>query len=201
MTGKQKYTTDFSINDVEILDIKASHYGLMQVSCLTLRHRLYEGGWGQRIEGEVLFNKPEVCVLLCDPDLDKVLRVEPFRARCLDDENGPWKLELIAGPIDNETQVESVENVAIRETKGGAGIKIDRLLLVCEYYNSPGSSNEKLNIFCARIDVAKASEYQAIFGLNDEHEDIRPVIIDRLVAELRVKEALINNAMSIISIQ
>ena len=32
MTGKQKYTTDFSINDVEILDIKASHSGLMQVS-------------------------------------------------------------------------------------------------------------------------------------------------------------------------
>ncbi|MFZ8928044.1 MAG: ADP-ribose diphosphatase [Gammaproteobacteria bacterium] len=148
-----------------------------------------------------MFNKPEVCVLLCDPDLDKVLMVEPFRAGCLDDENEPWKLELIAGPVDNETQVESVEFVAIRQTKGGAGIKIDRLLLVCEYYNSPGSSNEKLNIFCARIDVAKASEYQAIFGLNDEHEDIRPVIIDRLVAELGVKEALINNAMSIISIQ
>ncbi len=113
--------------------------------------------------------------------------VEPFRAGCLDDENGPWKLELIVGPVDNETQVESVENVAIRETKGGAGIKIDRLMSVCEYYNSPGSSNEKLNIFCARIDVAKASEYQAIFGLNDGHEDIRPVIIDRLVAELGVK--------------
>jgi len=32
MTGKQKNTTDFSINDVEILDIKASHSGLMQVS-------------------------------------------------------------------------------------------------------------------------------------------------------------------------
>lgn len=127
--------------------------------------------------------------------------VEPFRAGCLDDENGPRKLELIAGPVDNETQVESVENVAIRETKGGAGIKIDRLMSVCEYYNSPGSSNEKLNIFCARIDVAKASEYQAIFGLNDEHEDIRPVIIDRLVAELGVKEALINNAISIIVIQ
>ncbi len=127
--------------------------------------------------------------------------VEPFRVGCLDDENGPRKLELIVGPVDNETQVESVENVAIRKTKGGAGIKIDRLMSVCVYYNSPGSSNEKLNIFCARIDVAKASEYQAIFGLNDEHEDIRPVIIDRLVAELGVKEALINNAMSIIAIQ
>ncbi len=148
-----------------------------------------------------MFNKPEVCVLLCDPDLDKVLMVEPFRAECLDDDNGPWELGLIAGPVDNETQVESLENVAIRETKGGAGIKIDPLWPVCEYYNSPGSSNEKLNIFCARIDVAKASEYQAIFGLNDEHEDIRPVIIGRLVAEQGVKEALINNTMSIIAIQ
>jgi len=132
MTGRQKHTTDLGINDVEILDIKASYSGFMQVLGLTRRHRLYEAGWSQGIEGEVVFNKPEVCVLLCDPDLDKVLRVEPFRAGCLDDENGPWKLELIAGPIDNETQVESVENVAIRETKGGAGIKIDRLLLVCE---------------------------------------------------------------------
>jgi len=71
--------------------------------------------------------------LLYDPDLDKVLMVEQLRAGCLDDENGPWKLELIAGPVDNETQVESVEKVAIRETKGGAGIKIDRLMSVCEY--------------------------------------------------------------------
>ena len=50
-----------------------------------------------------MFNKPEVCVLLCDPDLDKVLMVEPFRAGCLDEENGPRKLELIAGPVENET--------------------------------------------------------------------------------------------------
>ena len=117
MTGRQKHTTDLGINDVEILDIKASYSGFMQVLGLTRRHRLYEAGWSQGIEGEVVFNKPEVCVLLCDPDLAKVLMVEPYRAGCLDDENGPWKLELIAGPIDNETQVESVENVAIRETK------------------------------------------------------------------------------------
>ena len=185
----------FSIQDVEILDNKTCYSGFLSIDRLKLRHRLFEGGWSGEFSRELMRRAPGVGVLLYDPDLDKVILVEQFRVGCLDNEAGPWVLELVAGIVEDQ---ESVTDVAIREAREEANLEIGAVIPVSEYYNSPGGSNEKLSVFCARADAAKA---EGVFGLKDESEDIRTVVLTRKEAEEAVRTGRINNAMCIIAIQ
>ncbi|MDT8398654.1 MAG: NUDIX domain-containing protein [Pseudomonadales bacterium] len=187
---------DFSIKDVEILDNETCFDGFLSISRIRLRHRLYAGGWSQAFSRELMCRRPGVGVLLYDPVLDKVVLVQQFRVGCLDDEqNGPWAIELVAGIVDAD---ESPEDVAIREAQEEAKLGIRTLIPVCQYYNSPGGSNEKLWIFCAGVDADKAG---GIHGLADENEDIQTLVMSRTEAEAAVAAGRINNAMSIIAIQ
>ena len=195
MPSKNSVTSEFSIKDVEILDNTECYSGFMQVNKLVLKHRLFQGGWSASIQREVVHRAPGVGVLLYDPDLDKVLMVEQFRVGCLGDDRSPWKLELVAGLIDKD---ETAETVAIREAAEEADARIDRVIPVCEYYNSPGSSSETISIFCARID---ANRDTGVFGLDTEHEDIRTVLLSRESAEQAILDGVIDNAMSIIALQ
>lgn len=195
MSSEKVGTTDFSIKDVEILDNTTCYSGFMQLNRITLKHRLFQGGWSAELMREVVHRDPGVGVLLYDPDLDKVLMVEQFRVGCLEDAGSPWKLELVAGLIDKD---ESAREVAIRETEEEAGVRIDRVIPVCEYYHSPGSSSEKLSIFCAGFDARRE---EGVFGLDAEHEDIRTVLLSRQAAEQAIRDGVIDNAMSIIALQ
>jgi ADP-ribose pyrophosphatase len=71
-------------------------------------------------------------------------------------------------------------------------------LPICEYYNSPGWSSEKVSLFCAQVDAARA---HGVHGLDEEHEDILVVVITLAEAIAAVKTGLIHNAMTIIAIQ
>ncbi len=186
----------FKRSDVEVIARQSCYQGFLQIEKLTLKCRRYEGGWSGVFHRELMLRLRGVGVLLYDPLLDSVLLVEQFRAGCLDDaHNGPWALELVAGMLDSD---ESVEQVAIREVDEEAGITISELIPVCEYYNSPGGSNEHLSIYCAGFDASKGG---GIFGLAEEHEDIRTVIVPRSAALAAIVSGRINNAMSIIALQ
>ena len=186
----------FGVNDVEILDRVTCHDGFLKVDRLRLKCRLFEGGWSREFMREVLRREPGVGVLLYDPHLDKVLMVEQFRVGCLDDEvNGPWALELVAGLLEAG---ETAEAVARREADEEAGVNVGRLLRICEYYNSPGGSAEKLTVFCAGFD---ATSPVGIFGVDSEAENIRTRVLGRAEALEAVARGRINNAMSIIALQ
>ncbi|MEY4640993.1 MAG: hypothetical protein RLZZ227_987 [Pseudomonadota bacterium] len=186
----------FGLNDVEILARIPSYTGWLKIEKLHLKCRLFEGGWSQEFTRELLLRGHGVGVLLYDPHLDKVLMVEQFRVGCLDDvRNGPWALELVAGLLEAG---EIPEEVARREAVEEAGVSVGRLLQICEYYNSPGASNEKLTVFCAGFD---ASLPGGIFGVDDEFENIRTTILGRSEALAAVASGRINNAMSIIALQ
>jgi len=183
--------------DAEILDTVLCHNGFLRVERLTLRCRLFQGGWSRPFLREVLRREPGVGVLLYDPHLDKVLMVEQFRVGCLDDaRNGPWALELVAGLVESG---ETAAEVAIREVEEEAGLRIGKVLPVCEYYNSPGGSAEKLSVFCAAFDASAFAG--GIFGLQSESENIRTMVLGREEAQLAVQQGRINNAMSIIALQ
>jgi ADP-ribose pyrophosphatase len=186
----------FQLQDVDLLQREVCYQGFLKIEKLSLRTRLYAGGWSQPFERELLLRKPGVGVLLYDPTSDKVLLVEQFRPGCLEDPlNGPWALELVAGMLDTD---ENEQEVAIREAQEEAGVVISALLKVGSYFNSPGGSNERLTIYCAGFDASVAGGY---FGLPEEHEDIRTVIIERKLATLAIDSGRINNAMSIIALQ
>lgn len=192
----QKATPDFGKNDVEILETVNCYNGFWRIDKVRLRCRLFEGGWSRAFDREVLLRRPGVGVLLYDPHLDKVLLVEQFRIGCIDDSrNGPWALELVAGLLE---PAETPDDVAIRETFEETGLQINGLLRVCEYYNSPGGSAEKMTVFCAAFAAENAG---GIFGLATEAEDIRTVIMAREEALQAIQSGRINNAMSIIALQ
>lgn len=185
----------FDHDDYDNLGCETLHSGFLRVSRYTLRHRLFEGGWSEAFTREILERNPGVGVLLYDPDLDKVVLVEQFRAGCLGNSAGPWVLELVAGIIDTN---ESPEEVARREAREEAGLEVTTLIPVCDYYNSPGGSSEHLSIVCAHADALQAG---GVHGLDHEHEDIRTVVLDRQEAMAAIATGRINNAMAIIALQ
>jgi len=189
-------TVRFGLSDAEILDETVCHNGFLRIDRLTLRCRLFEGGWSRPFTREVLRREPGAGVLLYDPKLDKVLLVEQFRVGCLgDSRNGPWALELVAGLVEAG---ESPAAVVVREAQEEAGLQVGRVLPICEYYNSPGGSSEWLSVFCAAFDATAAG---GIFGLETESENIRTVLMGRDEALAAVQAGRINNAMSIIALQ
>lgn len=194
---KDELSPAFQLADVEVLDRQSCYQGFLRIDRLTLKHRRYGGGWSREFHRELLLRLPGVGVLLYDPVQDCVLLVEQFRTGCLDDENnGPWALELVAGILDTD---ESPAEVAVREAHEEAGIDIvGKLIPICRYYNSPGGSNERLSIYCARFD---ATQPTGVFGLAEENEDIRTVKMSRTAALAAIEGGRINNAMSIIALQ
>ncbi len=123
--------------------------------------------------------------------------VEQFRVGCIRDrQTGPWALELVAGLTEAD---EDLQTLVLREAQEEAGITLKKLIPIHEYYNSPGSSTEKVTLFCALADLQHFPE--GIHGQAQENENIRSLILDRAKAEAAMQSGQINNAMSIIALQ
>ena len=144
---------------------------------------------------ELILRPRAVGVLLFDPAQQQVVLVRQIRVGMLDEGQNPWLLELVAGMV--ESGEEPIE-VAARESLEEANTKPQDLLQICEYYNSPGISNERITLVCGRVDATQAG---GIFGLDAEHEDIEVVVLSLADALAKVASGEINNAMSIIALQ
>ena len=144
---------------------------------------------------ELILRPRAVGVLLFDPAQQQVVLVRQIRVGMLDEGQNPWLLELVAGMV--ESGEEPIE-VAARESLEEANTKPQDLLQICEYYNSPGISNERITLFCGRVDATQAG---GIFGLDAEHEDIEVVVLSLADGLAKVASGEINNAMSIIALQ
>ena len=167
----------------------------LRVDRLKLRHSLFAGGWSELMTRELILRPRAVGVLLFDPAQQQVVLVRQIRVGMLDEGQDPWLLELVAGMV--ESGEEPIE-VAARESLEEANTKPQDLLQICEYYNSPGISNERITLFCGRVDSTQAG---GIFGLDAEHEDIEVVVLSLADALAKVASGEINNAMSIIALQ
>ena len=167
----------------------------LRVDRLKLRHSLFAGGWSEVMTRELLLRPRAVGVLLFDPVRQQVVLVRQIRVGMLDEGQHPWLLELVAGMV--ESGEEPIE-VAARESLEEANTKPQDLLQICEYYNIPGISNERITLFCGRVDATQAG---GIFGLDAEHEDIEVVVLSLADALAKVASVEINNAMSIIALQ
>ena len=167
----------------------------LRVDRLKLRHSLFAGGWSELMTRELILRPRAVGVLLFDPAQQQVVLVRQIRVGMLDEGENPWLLELVAGMV--EAGEEPIE-VAARESLEEANTKPQDLLQICEYYNSPGISNERITLFCGRVDATQAG---GIFGLDAEHEDIEVVVLSLADALAKVASGEINNAMSIIALQ
>ena len=188
----------FDDNDVEIISRSLAHDGFLRIEHLQLRHRLFSGAWSEVFLRELQLKDPAVGVLLFDPVRDAVLLVRQFRVGMYDqsqESGSAWPLEIVAGMVDSG---EKFEEVAIRESKEESNCEPTDLIKICEYYNSPGGSNEKIILFCGRFDSTAAG---GVYGLIEEHEDIEVQVRSYSDAMGLIDSGEINNAMSIIALQ
>ena len=190
-----KLGSEFGSADVEVLERRELHRRFLRVDLISLRHRRHEGGWLGPMDRELLVREQAVGVLLYDPDRDEIVMVRQFRVGVLDEKDSPWLLELVAGMVDTD---ESPAEVAARECREEADQVPADLTRICDYYNSPGASNEKVTLFCGRVNARQAG---GIHGLSGEHEDIEVVTLSVEEAISGVADGRIDNAMSIIAIQ
>ncbi len=186
---------ELNAEDVEIVDRQWLYRGFFKVERFSLRHRLFAGGWGPKLQRELFVRGEAVAAVLYDPRRDLIGMVEQFRIGALAAGEPPWCKEVVAGMTE---QGEEPEQVIVRELQEEAGVVPERLEYICNYLSSPGGSDEKLHLYCALADL---TEVGGIHGLEQEGEDIRVEVL----AAQQVFDAMLggeyNNAASIICLQ
>lgn len=187
--------TKFTQKDVQIEKEETLYDGFFKMKKVTLKHRLFKGGWSESICREMMVRDDAVCVLLYDPVSDKVLLIEQFRP-CAVKHESPWLLELVAGMVEPG---ENDQEVARREALEEAGVEIQRLEYMFKFVPSPGGLVEYLRMYAGEFDASKVDLTQS-FGLPEEGEDIR---LHLMLAEnaIDLLKSEIDNASTIMGLQ
>ena len=157
-------------------------------------HELFGGGTSPEFTREVFDRGPVVAVLPYDPGRRKVVLIEQFRIGAINDAEGPWLVETVAGVIETG---ESTREVALRETVEEAGCSIQELELITRYHVSPGAVNELCTLYCGLVNSEGVG---GIHGLADENEDIRVLVVDAEEAFAWVREGKIRSSPAVIAL-
>lgn len=197
----------FGINDVEVVEKTRVWDGYFQVDKYQLRHRLHDGD-GEHMSGvmsrEIFERGHAAASLLYDPILEKLVFIEQFRPGAYAamsspwfDEKifSPWLLEIVAGIID---EGETPEGVIKREAVEEANIEVLDIVPITHYLVSPGGTTESVFLFCAKVDATNAG---GVFGLDEEHEDIRVLSVDVTTALEWLSDGRFINSMTLIAMQ
>jgi ADP-ribose pyrophosphatase len=183
-------------SDFEITQRDLLYQGVFRLMRYHVRHKLFDGKWSNTFSREILERKSAAAVLPYDPILDQVVLIEQFRAGALNHPtDSPWLLEVVAGVYDPD---ETPKEVAKRESAEEAGSDILDLYQVCEYFVSPGGSNEYLHLFIGRVDATNAG---GVHGLEEENEDIRAFALSADEAFAMLQEGKIKTSPAIIALQ
>jgi ADP-ribose pyrophosphatase len=188
----------FTPGDIDIQKTETAFNGFFRILRYHLRHKLFNGEWGKPIQRELFVRGDSVGVLLYDPVRDCVALAQQFRIGCLDNPEGAWVWEVVAGmvqPGENNLQV------ALREIAEETGLQLGEAQLqpVVRYFSSPGGTDERLQLYCALCDLPPVVE--GIYGLPEECEDIRIKTFATATVFDAMLDGTINNAATIIALQ
>lgn len=181
---------EFKINHQEI-----AYQGFFRLEKYQLQHTLFKGGWSTEITRELFMQGNCVAVLLYDPDRDEVVLIEQFRAGAVLNSDHAWLIEIVAGAIEED---ESAEEVAYRESIEEAGCKIKELMLINEFYTTPGGSSERISLFCGKVDTKNIG---GVHGLDEEDEDILVSVATFEEVYKMLESGKIESGIPIIAIQ
>lgn len=187
--------TDFTKDDIEILEQHTLYQGFFAMKQYQFKHRLFQGGWSNTVTREVFERGHAVVVLPYDPKTDQVVLIEQMRFPAYETSNHPWLLELVAGMIETN---ETPEQVAKRELLEESGLTAKSLHPINSYLASPGGTSERFYFYWAEVD---ASQAQGLHGLAEENEDIRVLAMPRSEAYQLLTEGKVENASTVIGLQ
>ncbi len=179
----------------EILGKEIVYPGFFRMEKYRLKHTLFNGGWSPEISREVFVRGSCVAVLLYDPHTDQVILIEQFRAGAIYNPDRAWLVEIVAGAIE---EGETAVDVAYRESLEEAGCEIQELMVINEFYTTPGCSAERITLFCGKVD---STQIGGIHGLDHEDEDILVRAIDFKDAYAMLENNDIESAIPIVALQ
>jgi ADP-ribose pyrophosphatase len=180
---------------IEVLGEETGYDGFFELRRFRLRHSLYAGGWSGEIERERVERLRAAAVLLYDPKTDQVVMIEQFRIGALEQGRDAWLLEIVGGLVESG---EDAAEVARRESQEEAGCELLELVPICDFYVSPGTATERVQLYCGRVDAGSAG---GVFGIEEEGEDIRVEVLaaDQAIGELYVGR--VNSTTAIVAVQ
>lgn len=181
--------------DVEHLGIERPYTRYFAIEEHRLRHRRFDGGWSRDITRTAIVTGDAVTVLPYDPNRDRVLLIEQFRAPMLARGDAcPWGIEVIAGRLDQETDAEPC---ARREALEEAGLHLGRLEQVAAYYSTPGFAAEHITAYVGEADLPAL---EGTFGEGSEDEDIRAFTVSLDEALAAAQSGEISNGPALLSL-
>ncbi len=180
----------------KILDKQTPFKRFFKIDVYQLQHELFAGGWSEPFTREIFERGNAVAILLHDPVNDTVLLVEQFRAGAINDAQGPWMQEIVAGIVE---EGETKEDVARREAFEEAGCEVNELEFIMDFYPSAGGSTELISLYYGAVDLSTLET--GIHGLPSENEDIRTTIVSRSDALMQLREGKIKASLAIIALQ
>lgn len=181
--------------EYKLLSQETVYEGFFKLERYKLEHTLFNGGWSKPVQRELFRRNDCVGVLLYDPKRDEVVLLEQFRVGPMVHMARPWLLEIVAGGIEKG---ETKEEVAHREAYEEAGCKIEQLMLINEFYTSPGGASELLTLYCGKVD---SSNIGGIYGLEEESEDILVTTVSFDEVYQLLEQGEIKSGIPIIAIQ
>jgi ADP-ribose pyrophosphatase len=182
-------------DDYKILNQEIIFQGYCQIERYELQNRKFSGEWSKPYLREIVRRYNASVALLYDPNLNKVVLIEQFRAPAIWSGKSPWLLELVAGVNDKE---ESFSDLIRREVLEEAGLEALEVIPIYTYLASPGGNTEEVSLFCVRVDASKAPKF---CGLEEENEDIRVHLFSPEETFAAIRDGRIHNASAIIAIQ
>ncbi|WP_261816622.1 ADP-ribose diphosphatase [Vibrio gallicus] len=194
MSKRYSYPT-FATQDVELIGQQSLYSGFFTLNKYKFKHKLFNGGWSNIVERELLERGHAVAMLPYDPVKDSVVLVEQIRVGALN-QALPWQLEIVAGMLDKPN--ESPAEVAKREAMEESGLEVQDLQHITGYYPSAGGCSERIELFIGCVDAPNEG---GVFGVASENEDIKVHIFSREQAYELVKNGTIENASSIMALQ
>jgi nudix-type nucleoside diphosphatase (YffH/AdpP family) len=180
---------------VETLGLARPYARYFGVEEHRLRHRRFDGRMSAPLDRAVFASGDAVTVLPFDPGRRRVLLIEQFRAGPFARRDPhPWCLEAIAGRCDAG---EGPEATARREAREEAALALGRIERIAGYYTSPGTMTEHITAFVAEAELDRAG---GVFGLPEEDEDIRVLVMGLDAAMALVRLGEVNNAPLLLSL-
>lgn len=181
--------------DVQVVARREPYANFFAVEEQELRFRRFDGTLSPQVNRAAFLSGDAVTVLPYDPQRDRVLLVEQFRfgPHARGDAN-PWQMEIIAGRIDPG---ETPEAAARREAAEEAGLRLDRLIPIAQYYSTPGAYAEFLYAYLALTDLPDGVE--GVFGVEGEAEDIRGHLLTFEALMALVASGEVGNGPTILS--
>ncbi|MFL0800624.1 MAG: NUDIX domain-containing protein [Agarilytica sp.] len=185
----------FSMKDVEIESDEIVFDGFFKMREVSLKHRLFKGGWSAPMKREIFERGEASAAVLYDPARDLIGLVEQFRSGALESEYSPWCLEVVAGMMEAG---ETAESLIRRELEEEAGISQAKLVHITSYYSTPGGCSEKIHLYCALCDLGEAG---GVHGLDHENEDILLQVFPAEEVFAVMLDSRMNNAATLLGLQ